>query len=257
MDMLTVCLPDNVIDHIVVVPIGTSNDAYDKIIWKLSSNGSFNVKSAYACSISASSLPDCFWKGIWALKIPPKLKLFSWTMVQGRLLTNVQRFRRKLTVDPSCKFCPGVPESMVHLLRDCPHAQLVWNAVNVPQSMQQTFNLDWNGWISANTLQANCKWHSFVWKDFFIFICWFIWKWRNKGVFDVQFIWPTNPLEVILNYASEWFSVSKVDNNPSEKRPALLHWQKPLPGVFKLNVDGSRTHQGIIGAGWCYQESHW
>lgn len=163
MDMLTSCLPDHVIDHIVAVPIGASNDAYDKVIWKLSSNGSFTVKSAYACSISASSLP--------------KLKMFTWTLVQGRLLTNVQRFKRKLTVDPCYKFCPGIHESMVHLLRDCPHAQLVWNVVNVPCSMQQTFNLDWNGWISANTLQAGCKWHSFVWKYFFIIICWYIWKW--------------------------------------------------------------------------------
>lgn len=42
---------------------------------------------------------------------------------------------------------------------------------------------------------------------------------------------------------------SKIDNVTSEKRSILLHWQKPLPGFFKLNVDGSRTHQGIIGAG--------
>lgn len=63
------------------------------------------------------------------------------------LLTNAQRFRRKLTDDPSCKFCPAISESMVHLLRDCPHAKLIWNIANVPRSMQRTSKLDWSEWL--------------------------------------------------------------------------------------------------------------
>lgn len=151
-DKLSLYLPDQVIDHITAIPISTSNEIEDRLIWKATSNGKFTVSSAYSCSINFDSSLDCFWKGIWAFKIPPKLKLFAWTMVQGRLLTNSQRCKRNFTTDPNCKFCPGILESMLHLLRDCPRATAIWNAIHIPLRIQGTFHLDWNGWILANTL---------------------------------------------------------------------------------------------------------
>lgn len=33
------------------------------------------------------------------------------------------------------------------------------------------------------------------------------------------------------------------------KQPVTLHWMKPPLGHFKLNVDGSRSDTGVIGAG--------
>ena len=73
---------------------------------------------------------------------------------------------------------------MLHLLRDCPRAKTVWFAFHVPMRMQGTVKLNND-------------------KIYFIFICWYIRKWRNKGVLDIQFHFPFNPLEIIQGYATE------------------------------------------------------
>ncbi|PRQ39567.1 hypothetical protein RchiOBHm_Chr4g0426651 [Rosa chinensis] len=61
-------------------------------------------------------------KGIWEL-IHPKLKIFSWLLVRWRLLTNVHRVYRHLTMNPKCKHCPGNLSLMIHLFRDTCHLE--------------------------------------------------------------------------------------------------------------------------------------
>lgn len=174
-------------------------------------------------------MPNCFWMGIWNFNIPPKLKMFAWIVAQGRLLTNSHRYRRNLSPDPNCKFCHGTPETMLHLLRDCPKARKVWNTFRIPLKVQGSFILVWNGWIHANFLQQGCTWSHFNWKHMFIFICWFAWKWRNKGIFDSHFAFPVNPDQIIISYANEFFKSSLENTTCSEKHVRMLHWRKPSP----------------------------
>ncbi|KAM5550396.1 hypothetical protein ABKV19_027522 [Rosa sericea] len=87
------------------------------------------------------------------------------------------------------------------------------------------------------------------WNIFFIFCCWFIWKWRCKSVFDVEFWVPYNPSEVILNYGTEWVKATAKTNTQVARSVEMLHWLRPAAGYHKLNVDGSRVSNGTIGAG--------
>lgn len=111
------------------------------------------------------------WKMIWNMYIPHKLKIFTWLFFQCRLLTNVNRARRHLTLDPSCPHCPGKPKTMLHLFRVCPKASVIWSAIGDPITMQQTFNLDWDAWIAANVFQKNCRFLNHNWSQWFVFIC--------------------------------------------------------------------------------------
>lgn len=97
-NMLQTCLPTHVVDRIAMIPVSCSSAA------EASPNGQFSVSSAYVMVKDSNSLPQCFWKCIWSFKIPPKLKMFSWIVAQGRLLTNAQRFRRNICSDSSCSF---------------------------------------------------------------------------------------------------------------------------------------------------------
>ncbi|KAK9911810.1 hypothetical protein M0R45_035699 [Rubus argutus] len=116
-----------------------------------------------------------------------------------RLLTNVNRTRRKLTLDPCCPHCPGQPETMIHLFRDCPKAGAIWNAMGRPATMQRTYNLDGRPGLQP-TFSNQVHVLEFKWSHLFIFTCWFIWKWRNKYIFDDNFKGPHNAYLTIIQY---------------------------------------------------------
>lgn len=137
---------------------------------------------------------------------------------------------------------------MLHLLRDCPAARKVWDAIKIPIKLQNFFQLDWNEWISDNLLMRGVYWNTFSWNNCFLVICWYIWKWRNKGIFEAHFQVPKNPLQIILHYTTEWFSISR-NSSCEEKQEVFLRWLKPPRGSFKLNVDGSRSTNCLSGAG--------
>ncbi|PRQ49757.1 putative ribonuclease H-like domain-containing protein [Rosa chinensis] len=115
--------------------------------------------------------------------------------------------------------------------------------------MMNTFNLNWEEWILANLMQKGYYKENLSWNIFFIFCCWFLWKWRCKRVFDVNFCYPHNPPEIVFSYATEWFKATVKPNVNMNCHVEMLSWIKPAMGNHKLNVDGSRANNGSIGAG--------
>ena len=112
----------------------------DSRIWAWTSNGKFIVRSAYGVAISelkekkgtinggdcsnASKMTN-FWKSIWNLKCPNKIKHFLWRACRDILLTNHCLAIRKVTVEDRCAAC-GEKESSTHTLWDCRLAFEVW-----------------------------------------------------------------------------------------------------------------------------------
>lgn len=85
------------------------------------------------------------------------------------------------------------------------------------------------------------------------------------SIFDVNFVFPHNPTSTILHYLSEWTSVSTTLKTNELPQICVLAWIKPPEGLVKLNVDGSRSVTGLIGAGgvirdcfgnWCHGFMH-
>ena len=152
------------------------NTQDDYLIWKHTLNGRFSVKNAYLSTLDINPSNPNVRKSIWNLHIPPKLKIFTLFFLQSILLTNVNRARSHLTSDPSCLHCPGKSETMLHLFRGCPKACLIWSAMGCPKTKQRTFNLEWEAWVAVNIFQKSCMFQNAIWSQWFIFICWFIWK---------------------------------------------------------------------------------
>ncbi|XP_050373202.1 uncharacterized protein LOC126790878 [Argentina anserina] len=145
-------------------------DSSDKIIWRGTTFGIFFfVKSAYQVMCEDRNFQKYPWLKILSLNIPPKLKIFLWTFVSSKILTNVQRFKRKLTGNPSCIHCNDILETMIHLFRDCPKAMLVWKSFNISTNMLSTFSLNWEDWLYANLMQNDCHINNLNWNVFFVF----------------------------------------------------------------------------------------
>lgn len=190
------------------IPISHCNQMaqMDKLIWKHTPNGIFSVKSVYRSTFGDDLVPPGMWRLIWTLHIPPKLNTFLWLFYRSKLLTNVNRVARHITSDPCCKHCPGQPETMLHLFRDCPRVSRLWHSIGGPETIRRTFSLDWDAWIAANILQPKCMYWGFQWVQLFIFTCWFIWKWRNNFIFDENFADPHNPIKVLILLWSTWLN---------------------------------------------------
>ncbi|KAM0867589.1 hypothetical protein ACQ4PT_041888 [Festuca glaucescens] len=69
-------------------------------------------------------------KKIWRLKIPMKIRVFLWQVIQDRLPTREQILIRKGPTSGFCPLCAEV-ETIDHLLFLCPIAEFLWTVIRV------------------------------------------------------------------------------------------------------------------------------
>ncbi|CAL9022281.1 unnamed protein product, partial [Prunus brigantina] len=94
----------------------------------------------------------------------------------------------------------------------------------------------------------------------FVFICWYIWKWRNDFIFNNAVDLPFNSRELIINAARDWVKATTNTHPGVGKIQIMLAWTPPDIRVLKLNVDGSRKgNTGSIGVGRVIRDhaGHW
>ncbi|XP_042939333.1 uncharacterized protein LOC122274353 [Carya illinoinensis] len=114
----------------------------DKLIWGPSEKGLYSVKSGYQVEIdkkkaitretSERSRHDGRWKSIWELNVPGKVKTFMWKAGNDLLATKWNLFKRKILDDPLCPTCQTDTETVMHLLWQCPTANVVWTEMTTP-----------------------------------------------------------------------------------------------------------------------------
>lgn len=67
------------------------------------------------------------WKCLEKAPVQQRGRAFLWLVCHDRLMGNVNRLKRKLTIDPKCFICGDEDETTLHILRDCPAARSVWS----------------------------------------------------------------------------------------------------------------------------------
>ncbi|KAJ8450950.1 hypothetical protein Cgig2_032575 [Carnegiea gigantea] len=120
------------VDTILGIPLCNSWPA-DKLIWDYKSNGLFTVRSAYHLimkgkrdDVGCSFMDDNkFWKALWELDILPRVKIFAWRVCRDVLPTRCNLARRMAAVGMNCAIYGAMEESDIHILLECPFAQLV------------------------------------------------------------------------------------------------------------------------------------
>ena len=150
----------------------------DIVTWKWNSKKTFTMKSVYN-RLSSGSESNRF-NHIWKSKIPYKIKIFTWLLEKGAVLTKDNMIRRRWAGDPSCKFCDQ-PETINHLFFQCLVAKCIWaligqclGAKNTPRDCEQ-----YKQWIRKWLPNGQAVYHFG-----FAAVCWAIWKCHNKAVFD-------------------------------------------------------------------------
>ncbi|KAK2646575.1 hypothetical protein Ddye_021770 [Dipteronia dyeriana] len=111
---------------ILQIPIGMCG-VEDPKVWHFNKNGVFYVKSGYwvgrnlcnkNCQPSAHVTVD-WWKWMWMLDIPSKIKLFIWKACHAWIPTKANLCRKGINCDDICLVCNKKSESTLHSILDC------------------------------------------------------------------------------------------------------------------------------------------
>lgn len=123
--------------EILAIPLSRTNTR-DTLVWEKKKNSAniFTVKTAYRVALrlnersqieySRAISDRTTWKKIWALKVPPKVRIFEWCACCNILLTREILHRRKVMVDPWREICCQKSVSVGHILWECPLATNAW-----------------------------------------------------------------------------------------------------------------------------------
>ena len=144
---------------------------------------------------------------IWNYKIPPSIRIFVYLLLKNRLLTHDLMIRRGFDVSPTCELCDsGAVESSLHLFFQCPTSVRLWDRMTailgVPlmhrgMTVQETWQISASR--AASVGMGTKQWHVY-----FVSTCWFIWKGRNKKIFDGKVVPGKVVEEHILQEAKLW-----------------------------------------------------
>ncbi|KAK0608412.1 hypothetical protein LWI29_030312 [Acer saccharum] len=210
-------------------------DIPDALAWSFSSNGCFSVGSFRRClesfgGQSSSVVCPFLWQGI----CPPKVEIFLWQMLKGRLLVRVvlSKFGLSNLTNFDCPLCGKMPETIDHLF--CivnglgSYGGWLWDGGIYPHAAAQRLE---NGWKVGKAACSSLALDSIKFRV--------VWWFKNFG-------FGSNEDITIL--------LLDVGGRCVDKKPVKIvkpcSWSPPVDNDLFFNVDGSaRGNPGKAGIG--------
>ncbi|KAK2430741.1 Polynucleotidyl transferase, ribonuclease H superfamily protein [Trifolium repens] len=246
-------LPTHIRDNIKAVVPPSAELGSDQCLWQGNSRGEFTVSSAYKL-LKQDAMFDGYlnddWASIWKLQIHERVRCFIWILCHGRILTQQQLHYMHLS-DPFCHRCNLEIESILHAMRDCPHARAVWLHL-VPRALRaEFFVVDLSVWIKININYSVEDENQIKWCSLWAVTCHSLWMWRNKESHDSNISRPPDLWRWIRKIACDYKLAIQEGKNMERGRKTLVNigWTPPTLGWVKINTDGSRRRDGRAGCG--------
>ncbi|XP_016200157.1 uncharacterized protein LOC107641166 [Arachis ipaensis] len=169
-----------------------SEDKHDNLVWKFDGKGVFSTKyvvqvlqsETLSDEITSYSFTSSIWRGV----VPPRIELFGWFVLIGRVNTK-ERLIRLGVLRPSdniCVLCNKEVESVEHLFLRCELTWKVWCSclryVGEVWSMPGTIKELFEQWAGRHKRKHDKK----KWLPGFFAVIWNIWVERNARIFNKQ-----------------------------------------------------------------------
>jgi hypothetical protein len=233
----------------------------DVLIWAGTKRGIFSVKSAYrlqvtnqnsqAASSSSSMMAQNLWSSLWAVQVPPKVKLFIWKACQNIIPTQTKLFEKGITHSYSCLWCEDEPETSDHVLWGCEFAQKVWNSCPVPIGIHQRSLKLFTDVIGSfiSDLQTPVIEIAFT-------TAWALWKARNETVWEAKVPGVDAICQEAVALASDFLEAKSKVMVTTGGLGGPFRWQRPPADVWKLNMAcHSSSISSRIGLGILIRDS--
>ena len=178
--------PSTIKEKINAIPIPLFGESKDFISWKCTSNGEFSMASAYKLAKPDENQNLKFLGGwIWELDTAPKIQHFLWLCNHRSVPVRETIAARGVVCDTICPVCKNAEESLSHALRECPFAMDFWRNIKTPMTLQVSFQEELLDWLKSNCLcDPNIMVNGYPWRIQFPFAVWYLWKHRNRVVFE-------------------------------------------------------------------------
>ena len=241
-------------DTILKIPL-SQRPPEDTIIWIGNKRGVSTVKSAYYIAAKLQSDKDLgesssgdsssiIWKKLWKLKLPPKVKIFSWRACVNGLPVYVKMAEKGIHLSSDCPIFGEESESLTHALILCDFALSVW-------SLWQDcpLNLLVNATDFIDVMHKFCSSPNIAHLEYFFATAWAIWHNRNLLMHNEKGLTPLQVWDLARSVLEDFHEVNNV--LCSVKQGPNVGWMAPPPGYFKVNVDdvSPLDGKGISGVG--------
>lgn len=226
-----------------ILDIHLNNQGWKDIrFWPGSMKGIYTVKSGYALEMNftlppqfQSSHPNMdWWKLIWKLSLPPKLRIFIWRASKDLIPTDANLLSRYVPTTGLCPLCKSGIASTSHCLIFCPLVKNLWkNTVfwNHLKRMHYAKFLD--------CLLLLVKVLKVVELEKFVFMVWAIWK--EFCILSHKTNMPLRSIDIdwVFSYIDAFKKVTEVGSmeQVSGHISAESGWVAPLPNHHRVDVD--------------------
>ncbi|KAF7838897.1 ribonuclease H [Senna tora] len=174
----------------------------------------------------------------------------------GKLLAI--RTARNFTDDASCCRCFHHSKTTLHAISDCPQVSLLWKSLVHTSHWPSFFNFDLNEWIHVNLNKDLSDDKSGMWSSIFGSTCWFIWKQRNKCVFEGI---EENALALLPQIKAHVSFVKEANSHniqvagEHQFQVVMIKWTPPEAGWIKCNSDGYHDlYSNMIKCGGVFRD---
>lgn len=100
----------------------------DSLQWRWTANGLYSACSCYQV-LFLSSTTSPHWELTWHTWASLRIRFFIWLANQDRCWTAARPDRHGLPHHDACMLCDQAPETMHHLLVQCPYTRIVWHKI--------------------------------------------------------------------------------------------------------------------------------
>ena len=120
----------------------------DRLVWKHSSSGDYQVKKAYnLISRELGSTIPTLWHLIWKVQVPSKICNLVWRLLHDSLPTFHTLRSRGIPMSSLCPLCDEEEETTSHLFLFCPFARATWHGTSLAVHSSDFRNNSIQQWI--------------------------------------------------------------------------------------------------------------
>ena len=215
----------------------------DSIMYMGNKHGVFTVKNAYYVVLplvekfevgecSTSDYRTRLWKKMWQLRLPAKIRIFSWKACIDGLPTRLNLAKRGLNIEAKCPLCEKAFESTSHALIQCDKlGDVWWNWQTCPMNLLgRNINLvD----LALEILDAGTPQDL----ETFFATAWSVWHNRNKVVHESDGSSPSQIWNIARRTHEDYRDA--VACCILKQQPPDVGWVAPPLDYYKINVDGA------------------
>nr|POE58912.1 putative ribonuclease h protein [Quercus suber] len=202
-------------------------------VWAATLNGLFIVRSAYKLAMEesrssnrgSSSNPSktCrFWKRLWSLQVPHKVRPFTWRACKSILPTKENLVRRAIQLNVGCEECKEEVEFVGHILWSCSRAKEVWPCTKMKFHFDQTrvnsfHDLLWQILMTDSFEEEGT--------ELVVIVAWALWSNRNKVRHGGRKKSAVALFQWSRQYLQEFHEASQMV--PNTVMPRVVGWSPP------------------------------